>query len=214
MEDDFAGKEDTQSAAAEVDEIYAWDETVTDDPTEAEMLAEENEVYHRYGRYHTQRGCWTPGPRLQNFRATFRGGQGGQRPFNPRYSNPRYLNTTVVNQAYTFNGTTPHVNYTPGAFNMGAPFSTHQHVPYSYQSNQLQTQNPQYHNNSFTEKQNNVTTQSDATAIVKKLQQLLLTHKNQVHQLNEVQVATSQLSTTWDLKAAVEQATGQEDQSE
>ena len=44
MEDDFTGKEDTHSAAAEVDEIYAWNKTATDDPTEAEMLAEVNEV--------------------------------------------------------------------------------------------------------------------------------------------------------------------------
>ena len=49
MEDDFAGKEDTQSAAVEVDEIYAWKETATDNPTETEMLAEVNRVYHRYG---------------------------------------------------------------------------------------------------------------------------------------------------------------------
>ena len=115
-----------------------------------------------------------------------------------------------------FNGATPHasVNYAPGTFNMEAPFSTHQQVPYSYQSNQLQTQNPQYRNNSFAEKQNNATTQSDAAAIVKKLQQLLLTHKNQAHQVNKVQMATPQPSTTWDLKATAELPTAQEDQSE
>ena len=50
MEDDFAGKEDTPSVAAEVAEIYAWNETTTDDPIEVEMLAEVNEVYHKYGR--------------------------------------------------------------------------------------------------------------------------------------------------------------------
>ena len=80
MEDDFAGKEDTPSTAAEVDEIHAWNKTTTDDPVEAEMLAEVNEVYHKYGRYPTQRGYWTPRPRPQNFRAPFRGGQGNQRP--------------------------------------------------------------------------------------------------------------------------------------
>ena len=74
MEDDFAGKEDTLNRAAEVDEIYAWNETTTDDPMEAEMLAEVNEVYHKYGRYPTQRGYWTPRLRPQNFRAPFRGG--------------------------------------------------------------------------------------------------------------------------------------------
>ena len=144
MEDDFAGKEDTPSVAAEVAEIYAWNKTTTDDPMEAEMLAEVNEVYHKYGRYPTQHGYWTPGPRPQNFKALFRGGQGNQRPFTPWYNNPRHLNTTVVNQAHTFNGTTPHasVSYAPGTFNIGAPFSTfHQ----------------QYHNNLFAEKQNNAT---------------------------------------------------------
>ena len=44
MEDDFAGKEDTRSVAAEVGEIYAWNETTTDDPMEVEMLAEVNKV--------------------------------------------------------------------------------------------------------------------------------------------------------------------------
>ena len=72
MEDDFAGKEDTPSVAAEVDEIYAWNETTTDNPMEAEILAEVNEVYHKYGRYPTQCGYWTPRPRPQNFRAPFR----------------------------------------------------------------------------------------------------------------------------------------------
>ena len=180
MEDDFAGKEDTPSAAAEVDEIYAWNKTTTDDPTEVEMLTEVNEVYHKYGRYPTQRRYWTPGP------------------------------------DHTFNGTTPHasISYAPGTFNMGAPFSTHQQVPYNYQPNQLHTQNQQYRNNSFTEKQNNMTSQLDATALVEKLQQLILTHKNQAHQVNEVQVVTPKPSTTWDLRAAVKLPMTQEDQSE
>ena len=216
MEDDFAGKEDTPSVAAEVDEIYAWIKTTTDNPTEAEMLAEVNEVYHKYCRYPTQCGYWTPRPRPQNFRPPFRGGQGIQRPFTPWYNNPRHLNTTVANQAYTFNGTTPHasVSYAPGTFNMGASFSTYQLVPYNHQQNQLYTQNQQYHNNSFAEKQNNVTLQSDATALIKKLQQLILTHKNTAHHVNEVQVVTPKPSTTWDLKAAVELPSTQEDQSE
>ena len=201
-------------AAGEVDKIYTWNETTTDDPTEAEMLAEVNEVYHKYGRYPTHHGYWTPRPRPQNIRTPFRGGRGNQRPFNSRYNNPRHLNTTVANQAYTFNGTTPHasLSYTPGTFNMEAPFSTHQQVLYNYQSNQLKTQNPQYHNNSFTEKQNNATPQSDAAALVEKLQQLILTHKNQAHQVNVVQVASPQPSTTWDLKAAAELPMVQEDQ--
>ena len=59
-----------------------------EDHTEAEMLAEVNKVYHRYGRYPTQCGYWTPGPRPQGFRAPLRGGQGGQRPFNPRHHTP------------------------------------------------------------------------------------------------------------------------------
>ena len=62
MEEDFAGKGDTQGTATEVDEIYAWNKAMLEDHTEAEMLAEVNEVYHRYGRYPTQRGYWASGP--------------------------------------------------------------------------------------------------------------------------------------------------------
>ena len=190
MEDDFAGKEDTPATTTEVDEINTWNEITTDDPVEAEMLAEVNEVYHKYGRYPTHHRYWTPRP--QNFRAPFRGGQGNQRSFTPRYNNNRHQNTTVANQAYTFNGTTPNasVSYAQGTFNMGAPFSTYQQVPYNQQQNQAYTQNQQYHNNSFVDKQNNQTSQSDATAIIEKQQQLLLAHKNQTHQVNKVKVAT------------------------
>ena len=46
MEDDFAGKEDTPTTTAEVDKINVWNETTTDDPVEAKMLVEVNEVYH------------------------------------------------------------------------------------------------------------------------------------------------------------------------
>ena len=74
MEDDFASKEDTPTTATEVDKINAWNETITDDPVEAEILVEVNEVYHKYGRYPTHHGYWTPGPRSQNSRAPFRGG--------------------------------------------------------------------------------------------------------------------------------------------
>ena len=74
MEDDFTGKEDTPTTATEVDEINTWNETTTDDPVEAEILAEVNEIYHKYGRYPTHCRYWTPGPRPQNFRAPFRGG--------------------------------------------------------------------------------------------------------------------------------------------
>ena len=122
----------------------------------------------------------------------------------------------VANQACTFNGTTPHtnINYAPGTFNMGAPFSTHHQVPYGYQSNQQQAQNSQYRNNLFTENQNNTTTQTDVVAIVEQLQQLLGIHKNQAHQVNEVQVVTPQPSTTWVLKTTAELPPTQEDQSE
>ena len=47
MEDDFASKEDTPTKATEVDEINTWNETTTDDPVEAEILVEVNEVYHK-----------------------------------------------------------------------------------------------------------------------------------------------------------------------
>ena len=77
-----------------------------------------------------------------------------------------------------------------------------QQVPYNQQQNQAYTQNQQYHNNSFADKQNNQTPQSDATTLIEKLQQLLLAHKNPAHQVNEVKVTTPQPGTTWDLKAA------------
>ena len=71
MEDDFAGKEGTQSTAAEVNKIYAWHKATPDD--------------------HVKQKCWqkstkyTTGmegiphsmdtrPRPQGFRALFRGG--------------------------------------------------------------------------------------------------------------------------------------------
>ena len=213
MEDDFAGKEDTPTTATEVDEINAWNETITDDPVEAEILAEVNEVYHKYGRYPTHCGYWTPGPRSQNPRAPFRGGQGYHKTFTPRYNNSRHQNTTVANQAYTFNGTTPNanVNYSPGTFKVGAPFNTYQ-VPYNQQQNQNYAQNKQYHNNSFTE-ESSKEPQQDVTAIIEQLLQLVLPQKNSVHQVNEVKTTTPQPGTTWDLKAAAELPIAQEDQS-
>ena len=58
--DFFNAKWDLSSIAAEIDEIYAWNDTTPEDHTKAEILAEINEVYHRYGRYPTQCGYWTP----------------------------------------------------------------------------------------------------------------------------------------------------------
>ena len=115
-----------------------------------------------------------------------------------------------------FNGTTPHasVNYVPGTFSMRVPFSTHHQVPYRYQSNQPQAQNSQHRNNSFAEKQNNMTTQADTAALVEQLQQLLNIHKRQAHQVNEVQVVTPQPRTTWDLKTTAELPPTQEEESE
>ena len=95
---------------------------------------------------------------------------------------------------------------------MGAPFNTYQ-VPYHQQQNQNYSQNQQYHNNSFAE-QNSKTPQPDATAIIEQLRQLSLPQKNPVHQVNEVKAMTPQPGTTWDLKAAAELPTAQEDQSE
>ena len=77
MEEDFAGKGNTQGTATEVDEIYAWKKAILEDHTKAEMLAEVNKVYHRYGRYSTQCGYWASGPIPQGIRAPFRGGRGG-----------------------------------------------------------------------------------------------------------------------------------------
>ena len=74
MEDDFASKEDTPNTATEVDKINTWNETTTDDPVEAEILAEVDKVYHKYGRYPSHHGYWNTGPRSQNPRAPFRGG--------------------------------------------------------------------------------------------------------------------------------------------
>ena len=119
----------------------------------------------------------------------------------------------MANQAYTFNGTIPNANvrYTPGTFNMGT-FNMYQ-VPYNQQQNQSYAQNQQYHNNSFV-KQNSQTPQQDATAVIDQLRQLLLPQKKSVHQVNEVKETTPQPGTTWDLKAAAELPTAQEDQSE
>ena len=74
MEDDFASKEDTPITATEVNEINTWNKTTMDDPVEAKILAEVNEVYHKYGRYPSHFGYWNTGPRSQNPRAPFRGG--------------------------------------------------------------------------------------------------------------------------------------------
>ena len=94
---------------------------------------------------------------------------------------------------------------------MGAPLNTYQ-VPYSQLQNQSYAQNQQYHNNSVAE-QSSKTPQQDATAIIEQLQQLLLPQKNSVHQVNEVKAMMPQPGTTWDLKAAAELPTAQEDQS-
>ena len=51
MGDDFASKEDTPTTATDIEEINTWTETATDDPVESGILAEVNEVYHKYGRY-------------------------------------------------------------------------------------------------------------------------------------------------------------------
>ena len=103
------------------------------------------------------------------------------------------------------------MSYAPGTFNVGAPFNTYQ-VPYNQQQNQGYSQNQQYHNNSFAE-QNSKTPQQDATAIKEQQRQLLLPQKNPVHQVNKVKTMTPQPGTTWDLQAAAELPTAQEDQS-
>ena len=97
---------------------------------------------------------------------------------------------------------------------MGAPFSTHHQVPYGYQTNQSQTQYTQQSNNSFAEKQNNTMTQTGAAALVEQLQQILNIHKNQAHQVNEVQVGKPQPSTMCNLITAAELPAALEDQSE
>ena len=97
---------------------------------------------------------------------------------------------------------------------MGAPFSTYHQVPYNQLQNQSYTQNQEYNNNSFMDKQNNQTSHSDTVALIEKLQQLLLAHKNPAHQVNKVKVMTPQPGTMWDLKAATELPTRQEDQLE
>ena len=94
---------------------------------------------------------------------------------------------------------------------MGMPFNTYQ-VLYNQQQNQSYPQNQQYHNNSFAE-QNSKIPQQDATAIIEQLRQLLLPQKNSVHQVNKIKATTPQPGTTWDLKAAAELPTAQEDQS-
>ena len=56
MEDDFASKEDTPSTATDIDKINTWTKTTMDDPVEGEILAEVNEVYHKYRRYPSHHG--------------------------------------------------------------------------------------------------------------------------------------------------------------
>ena len=73
MEDDFASKEDAPTTATDMDEINTWTKTATDDPVEAEILAEVNEVYHCMAGTHRCR-YWNAGPRSKNPRAPFRGG--------------------------------------------------------------------------------------------------------------------------------------------
>ena len=58
MEDDFASKEDAPTTATDIDEINTWTETTTDDPVEAEILAEVNKVNHKYSRYPSHHGYW------------------------------------------------------------------------------------------------------------------------------------------------------------
>ena len=74
----------------EVDKVYTWNKAGPEDHTEAELLAEVNKVYHRYGRDPSQRGYWAPGTRPQGIIAPFRGSQGGPRPYSPRYKAPRH----------------------------------------------------------------------------------------------------------------------------
>ena len=74
MEDNFTSKEDTPTTATAIDKINTWNKTTMDDPVEAEILVEVNEVYHKYGRYPSHCGYWTPGPRSQSPRAPFKGG--------------------------------------------------------------------------------------------------------------------------------------------
>ena len=56
--------------------------------------------------------------------------------------------------------------------------------------------------------------QQDAKAIIEQLRQLLLPQKNPTHKVNEVRAMTPQPGMTWDLKAAAELPTAQEEQSE
>ena len=99
-------------------------------------------------QYPTQCEYWTPRPRLQNFRTTFRRSRKPETVYIPDTTTPGHQNTTIANQAYTFNGTTPNasVSYAPETFNMGAPFSTYQQVLYNQQQNHSYTQKQQYRN--------------------------------------------------------------------
>ena len=97
---------------------------------------------------------------------------------------------------------------------MGAPFSKHHQVPYGYQSNQQQTQPSQQRVNSFPQDQGNSVPHTNTAMLLDQNQKLLNTNKKQAHQVNEVQVATPQVNTTWDLNTASELPQGQEDESE
>ena len=116
-------------------------------PVEAEMLAEANKVYHKI--WQVSYTLWILDTRTQTTKLQrLHSGEADEirDHLHPDTTTPGYLNTTVANQAYTFNGTTlnANVSYTPGTFNMGAPFPTYQQVLFNQQQNQTYTQNQQY----------------------------------------------------------------------
>ena len=216
MEDDITVKNDSQSTATEVDKVYAWKKSSSRRAHQSRNVGRSQQSIPQVWEispptWTLDTGTQVPGDQAPTQRQLRR-----PKTICPRYNTPRPQNTTVANQAYIFNGTTPHasVNYAPETFSMRAPFSTYHQAPYGYQSNQQQSQPSQQRVNSFTQDQNNSTPQTDTVTIIDQIHKLLNTHKRQTHQVNKVKVAAPKASTTWDLNSAAEVPQGQKDKSE
>ena len=111
---------------------------------------------------------------------------------------PRYQSTTVVNQVYTFNGTTVHLNvsYTPGTVNMGP-----MHQNWGYQR-VIKQQTPAF--NSFLQGNNAQTTNKTPTentnTIIEQMTKLLNSLRTPTYQVQEVQAQPT--SKPWNLGQA------------
>ena len=187
---------------AEVDVIQEWSETPPDDPQEQSIIMEVNKVYQRHSRQPPPyyQAC-AYGNRPQNQQGRY-GCQNNNWFLGPRHSALRHQNTMVANQAYTFNGTSPHPNvtYAPGTFNMGPlhqnwgpqfPMNMNQHQNYNFPQGIL---HPNQKFKSFTQNDMNQLQKLGAGKntdfIIEELTKLLNNYKTTTHHIQEVQTAT------------------------